>query len=474
MSQERGQGFELKNFLDAARHGGTVDSEGSFTVAADKALSKLAKFALPHEYDWVLKIVQAAHCFESERLEVRQTRVATTFFWCPAAHLFVSDNEVISALKTGALDRSGPVDKLCMALRSLVDQVGLSFVLAIFRDGEQGQPIYAGDDIGSLSAEDRLKWSNLKSPGFRLTVSHFRGTESFTGRYLPTFNFVARRDLKISEILVNQGAYGSSAVYLDGRLLSSVVRNPSTRTRELAVGTVGKAANSEDRQTEWRFFNPKSSRSRLRLPRPHRGRDAAVLYLSTLDNYFPPFVYADPRTHIEHQPPMFHRFVWTLNGVPAASGRLRAATLATTFCLVVNGDHLRSDLTGLSVSLEQEELMRARSDLLLLTLRLEQLTERLTGYLQEDTRSNDLLPESGHGDEAVPSELSAAGFSIYSESLRLDFSGLKRSALRLREWMDRSSLMGDGERALEAWLQFVGKDLTRLRRDIEEQSELSF
>lgn len=471
---EASEGFDLKTFLDSARREGAVDSEGSFTVAADKAITKLAKFALPHDYDWVLKIVQAAHCFESERLEVRQTRVATSFLWCPSDQHFASDTEVVSALKTSTLDRGGPVDTLCMALRSLVDQVGLSFVLATFRDGEQGQPIFAGDDVQSLSPGVRQQWSHLTRPGFRLTVSHFRGDESFTGRFVPTFSFQERRDLKISEALLRQGAYGSVAVYLDSRLLSSPFHNESTRMRELAVGTVEKAQTPEKRRTEWRFFNPRTPRTRLPLPRPDRGRDAGVLYLNTLDNLFPPFVYADPATHIEHRPPMFHRIVWTLNGVPAVSGRLRAATLATSFCFVVNGDRLRSDLTGLSVSLGVDDLQRTRDDLLLLTLRLEQLADRLTEYLQDRSHSNQVLPDSRHGCEAAELELSAAGFSIFSESLRLDFSGLKRGALRLMEWVDRKVLMGDREAAMEAWLQFVGKELTRVRRDIESQSDFLF
>ena len=56
-------GFDLGEYLQQARSEGRQDSEGSFTVAQDKALKKLAHFALPGKFDWVLKVVQAANAW---------------------------------------------------------------------------------------------------------------------------------------------------------------------------------------------------------------------------------------------------------------------------------------------------------------------------------------------------------------------------------------------------------------------------
>ena len=71
-------GFDLQAYLHDQRAEGVQDSEGSFTVAREKALTKMAHYALPGEFSWTLKIVQAANCWQAELLEIVQTRVATS------------------------------------------------------------------------------------------------------------------------------------------------------------------------------------------------------------------------------------------------------------------------------------------------------------------------------------------------------------------------------------------------------------
>lgn len=89
--------IDLRSFLASAQQDGKLDTEGSFTLSADKAQEKLASFALPGEFDWVLKIVQAANLWNLLRLSVAQTRVATSFTFQPDPHC--SPEEVLNVLE---------------------------------------------------------------------------------------------------------------------------------------------------------------------------------------------------------------------------------------------------------------------------------------------------------------------------------------------------------------------------------------
>ena len=146
-------GVDLRTFLSNQYGEGQVDSEGSFTIASEKALQKLAFFALPHQFDWVLKIVQAVNLWKADSLVVAQSRTATSFTFSPSPQ--PSPGSLLNALSSTAMNTSDPVHALAMALRSLVEQVGLSFVLAFRIQGVSGSPIYAGDDTTHLSPRVR-------------------------------------------------------------------------------------------------------------------------------------------------------------------------------------------------------------------------------------------------------------------------------------------------------------------------------
>ena len=64
---------ELQRFLKDQQTG-LIDSSGEFTIAADKALEKLAHSQLPHPSYWILKIVQFASAFGVEVVNVRVSR----------------------------------------------------------------------------------------------------------------------------------------------------------------------------------------------------------------------------------------------------------------------------------------------------------------------------------------------------------------------------------------------------------------
>ena len=106
---------QLENFLNSHHSEGRLIDEGSFTLAKEKALSKLASYRLPFEGAWSVKVVQAAvsggccHAIDVEigRKESRFTFQAPpewtpdaleTYFFTPEPGTEDSLNHLTSAL----------------------------------------------------------------------------------------------------------------------------------------------------------------------------------------------------------------------------------------------------------------------------------------------------------------------------------------------------------------------------------------
>lgn len=70
---------ELEQLLKEQYEAGRFDSSGSFTLEGEKALEKLAGYALSHETDWLLKVLQAFSHWRPPSLEVKLTSTETTF-----------------------------------------------------------------------------------------------------------------------------------------------------------------------------------------------------------------------------------------------------------------------------------------------------------------------------------------------------------------------------------------------------------
>ena len=60
-----------ESFLEELRRGGTLDSEGDFTISG-AAVRKMGAFNLPQESYWVLKLVQSAVTCEAKAIHFRQ------------------------------------------------------------------------------------------------------------------------------------------------------------------------------------------------------------------------------------------------------------------------------------------------------------------------------------------------------------------------------------------------------------------
>ena len=399
-------GLDLKAFLAEQTLEGSVESEGAFTIAADKAMEKLSYFALPHESDWVLKVIQAANLWKVERVVVVQTRVATSFTFAPTPQ--PPQALLVQAFSAMAPNNTDPLHALAMALRSLVEQIGLSFVLAFRRDGITEEPIFAGDDTTQLSARTRAQWTHQKVDGIRLTVSHFRGNESLAGRYVPTLSKVDRRDISIMQTLQKRAFTSPIPIYLDGRRLNDPTQAPQMAVNQgfrlVRTGTFDGSRRFAAANLAWG-----EPAERLRWPCENPDRP---WYLMRSADWRSIDVFIGPHGAFPRYPAP-HRVVLTRQGVVCQTYRIPNTTLSTSVLLVIPSDTGRSDLSGLSLEPTEEELAEIR------TLR-QQVALSLLEFLEEIRAEPYQPPEETLAAEpslAAPEEPGKAGFSIFTESL---------------------------------------------------------
>jgi hypothetical protein len=71
----------LSDFIQAQRDAGTVESAGSFTLAIEKARDKLATYSLARPEDYILKLVQCAVLLGVDELFIELHRSAVLFFF---------------------------------------------------------------------------------------------------------------------------------------------------------------------------------------------------------------------------------------------------------------------------------------------------------------------------------------------------------------------------------------------------------
>ena len=467
------EGFNLGQFLEKQRQDGRQDSEGSFTVAQDKALDKMARFSLPGEFDWVLKIVQAANAWECESLQVRQTRVATSFYFCPTEGNFPTDGQIVQALKLGSTLKDGAVHELCIALRALVDQVGLSFVLATRRQEDLGSPIFFGDDVGGLSDAQRLGWARLDRPGLRLTVSHFRGNESFTGRYVPTFSRVARRSASISQILTRRAFASAVPIYLDGRDITNPFCHDeigqTLTSRPVAL------AKFLGKRFEFQSYPLLCDLTRLRRPAWLNDRRAPWCILTTsdhicLEEYRKELRSSDFDLSLSRS--LFrltkHQLLWLRHGVVVQRETQFNSATCTTLHIFLHADDAPTDLTGLALGLRREDSENADKVWKLLGDSLHQVNAQLDSIAR---RSALHTPIAFQEKAPLPEDSKEfqAGFSIFTEGLgKLGngseefIRGLQRGWRNLRARPDRS-------RMLATWKEFMYQELENLARDLRKE-----
>lgn len=121
--------------LADAKGMGTLDSAGTFTIAGEAAIGKLASFQLPRKSAWVLKIVQAAVTAESRSITVAQSNETTTFTFDTTVEFEVA--QLKEALLSPQIVGPAPCRHLAVGLRAVGFGDRRAFTLAFDKDGKR-------------------------------------------------------------------------------------------------------------------------------------------------------------------------------------------------------------------------------------------------------------------------------------------------------------------------------------------------
>lgn len=342
-SERESEGFDLGNFLAKQSRLGAVDSSGEFSVSNARALEKLSHYALAGEYTWLLKLLQAVSMWRPNEIRIRQTREFTGVFFQPSVER-PTEQELVEAFQLGLTNKSEPLPQFCLALRALVKQAGLSFVLSVQAGTEEvSAPIFSGDDLSKLSEKERLAMVFHSEPGIHLVIGHYKGRESFTGRFFPTFTAWERRDIKLAGLFEDNAIFHRTPIYLDGRLLNCPFTNPQFGLYAKRQPLFLSAPAGEDEIA-----------GELRAPRTFR-RVEVPLDEMTSERDFLPSVWYLLRTKTPRQirGPMLgkaqHEMLWVKDGVIVERSVARGVTTATGLTLVFSAQGAGTDLSGLAL-----------------------------------------------------------------------------------------------------------------------------
>ena len=171
------QSVDLNSFLSEQGAAGQMDSQGDFTVSHNEAVRKLARFALPRPTAWVSKLVQSAVRWRCQTLRISQSLTETSFHFVMGDPGQVpNEQEILGALVSAGLTGPRAVDAFGLALRGMVEQSRLSFLLVCdSSEGDQHKRIYAGTHYGRMSEEERMAERFVSRGAIALTVCHLPG-----------------------------------------------------------------------------------------------------------------------------------------------------------------------------------------------------------------------------------------------------------------------------------------------------------
>jgi len=201
---------QLESFLNTHRADGQVLDEGSFTLAREKALTKLAGFRLPFEGAWAVKVVQAASSVVSQSgIRIQQTARETRFgFDCPADW---SLDRVESAFFTPEPGKDRALNHLMSGLWTVGVGKRRGFLLTL-PEMTEGL-LWDGVVMHRLPLEEPI--------GCSLTVSHRPSNHSLKD-WLTQPGLASRLNSEVSTALAERCYTSPVPLYLDRRRLDGI------------------------------------------------------------------------------------------------------------------------------------------------------------------------------------------------------------------------------------------------------------
>lgn len=324
---------DLSSFL-AEQHAGEFDSTGSFTIAADKALAKLARSQLPDQSYWILKVMQFAAGRGAATVDVR-IRTRTTRVAIPLLEpISVAD------LRSG-LDSVNPLadaslDNLVTGLRAIGGLTGRKFALRLVGPEATESLFFDGERLS-------LERDEVESS---VTVLILEVTLSLSGAIGQVFSSLAAADRRAGEAtaLATKAFTVPYSLTLDGRELGfDTLAKPKSFQQHL----LWDFAPSPDGMALPRFLNPTPDArgSAFWQVSYHYQLVHKMMHLSA-----EPVDYASPST-----------LYWLRDGVIVKEERLGGAVGAFALGLYVDARGCAADLGGLnlrqSMALEQKKAM---------------------------------------------------------------------------------------------------------------------
>ncbi len=338
--------LDLGAFLNEQTAEGDLDSHGQFTVSHSQAARKLAKFALPRSTAWASKLVQAANRWNCSAIQIRQSNAETLFhFTFPKLGDLPTEDAIVSALLSGKVGGTEPLDALSLALRSLVEQAKLSFILVVDDGDLKPRPVYAGQYYGELSEQARLNPRFHPKPGLSLTVYH---RPPATGEAITDVMARFRGFVPIIEELDTYAHTSRVPIVLDGRRIDGIVSSsgsrPSQAYRPLAFQGVQRLEHSPDVFPAPEDFEEKVLSlltHQRRVARSYGGaRDFQGLFSLML------LVEQGFKEMLGER--RFSRMLWVADGVVVLEEQFNLKPESVSLTIYANAQGLDTDLTGLT------------------------------------------------------------------------------------------------------------------------------
>lgn len=344
---------QLHQFLAHQEQSGVHDSEGSFSLRADRAWEKLGAFQLPFSEAWVLKLVQSAVGLGASQVKVTQS-------WEETKLRFVGCRLELADVEEAVFDspqylRAG-LRHLGTAIRALATGTEQPFSLSF---GQEIDQVWTGDRFTSRS------WvGGRPCEDFTVTVAHFKRGDVSDIWSLPSA-VLKEKVAAISQAFCQSCYVSPIKLSIDGRLVNGVHSDPifgvKPSKRPLSLFRIPEIPELPPLTLllgrDWRHSPTSDFRLHLDFPQPETGfgikAGAWVLVSAFLQ---------DPMGLALASKRQAAQLLWVTDGVVVEREALPyRGTLS--FMVLANAHGLDTDLTGLSLRRNQAYLNRRESAL---------------------------------------------------------------------------------------------------------------
>ena len=349
---------EFHTWLQNQQDQGTFSSEGSFSLKRERSWQKLGAFQLPFPEAWVLELVQCAVALGVEEVQVAQTWRESRFSFVGGREITPEDVEVAVFEMPEYLPRG--LVALGTAVRALGKGSRHPFCLCY--QGAKGQA-WTGDRF--INRHVGLKGEVQ----FSVIVSHFEIGDGIGDIWSLSGDALREKMLRISGTLSGQCYAAPTRIFLDGRQLNGPQNDPvfglTTSVRPLALLKI-----TNDELPGLSFPMSQGLRtcgtSDLQI---HSGFGESLEKCEILEQSV--LLLLSAFLENEDHKPMAGRMrerkqaaelLWIVDGVVAQRERLPWKG-SVSFAVLVSGDGLETDLTGLALR-ESEAYLRRRESAL--------------------------------------------------------------------------------------------------------------